>query len=141
MLIVFDAVAFREIQPKASPNAGFMQQLMQLDKTLHGTCSLTSSSSFKRGKPEPRVCEVCGMAVGVSQKSLDVHMKTRHGDILTPPLPTQAQNLRYGSGQQPAVEACTPNPGICNAVSHGARPSIRSNVSFGAFSRIKDGLI
>lgn len=69
----------RSVRPEASPNAGFMQALVALDKQLHGgRCSLsaeTVAGLLKKVKPTAAVCELCGKAVGVSRASLAHHKK------------------------------------------------------------------
>ncbi|WIA28283.1 hypothetical protein OEZ86_010836 [Tetradesmus obliquus] len=67
----------RSVRPEACPNAGFMLQLLALDRQLHGTASL-SRADLPRAKPEARICSVCGAAAGVSYASLVRHMKTKH---------------------------------------------------------------
>lgn len=66
------------MRPEASPNAGFMNQLMTLDLELHGAASMCKKE-LPRAKPEVRVCSICGKATGVSSKSLDMHIKRAHG--------------------------------------------------------------
>lgn len=68
----------RHQQPAASPNAGFMRQLIALDQRLHGACSL-AGVPLRRGKPHARVCEVCRQQVGVSDASLALHLRLKHG--------------------------------------------------------------
>lgn len=67
----------RSVRPEACPNAGFMLQLLALDRQLHGTASL-SRADLPRAKPEARICSMCGAAAGVSYASLVRHMKTKH---------------------------------------------------------------
>lgn len=66
------------MRPEASPNAGFMNQLMTLDLELHGAASMCRKE-LPRAKPEARVCSICGKAAGISAKSLDMHVKRAHG--------------------------------------------------------------
>ncbi|KAL3152607.1 hypothetical protein ABBQ32_001625 [Trebouxia sp. C0010 RCD-2024] len=63
-----------EHRPCASPNAGFMTQLLTLEEKLHGKKTV----KVKRTKPDPRVCSICHGVVGVSAASLSVHMKKQH---------------------------------------------------------------
>jgi hypothetical protein len=77
----------KEVRPCACPNAGFMVQLMALDRRLHGgVCSL-QRSELPRAKPEARVCDLCGVAVGVSAASLAGHRKAKHGVSASTPSP------------------------------------------------------
>eukprot|EP00803_Ostreobium_quekettii_P002330 evm.model.scf_303EXC.1 EVM.evm.TU.scf_303EXC.1 scf_303EXC:1395-14605(+) len=71
-----DAMAFLlDRQPKACPNPGFMQRLLDLDERLNGKRSL----KVKKKKPEAKVCPLCSEAVGISEESLMVHMRSKHG--------------------------------------------------------------
>jgi hypothetical protein len=70
-------VCCRAVRPEACPNAGFMVQLVALDRQLHGAASL-SKSDLPRAKPEARICIICGAAAGLSYASLVRHMKTKH---------------------------------------------------------------
>lgn len=63
--------------------AGFMAQLMRLDEQLHGACSI-KPSDMPRAKPEPRICNICGTAAGISYASLVRHTKAKHG-LAKPP--------------------------------------------------------
>ncbi|DBA96975.1 TPA: hypothetical protein ACH3X1_001299 [Trebouxia sp. C0004] len=63
-------------RPCASPNAGFMTQLLKLEQKLHGKKTV----KVKRTKPDPRVCSICHEVVGVSAASLSVHVKKQHPD-------------------------------------------------------------
>jgi len=74
----------RSVQPKACPNAGFMAQLMRLDQSLHGTCSI-QPSELPRAKPEARICSICGAPAGISYASLVRHTKAKHG-LAKPPV-------------------------------------------------------
>jgi hypothetical protein len=59
-----------------------MAALMDLDAALHAAHSLApahAASAARRSKPPPRVCGLCGAAVGPSALSLDLHMRTKHG--------------------------------------------------------------
>ncbi|KAF6258122.1 protein-tyrosine phosphatase-like protein [Scenedesmus sp. NREL 46B-D3] len=67
----------RSVRPEACPNAGFMVQLIALDRQLHGSASL-SRADLPRAKPEARICSICGAAAGLSYASLVRHMKTKH---------------------------------------------------------------
>ncbi|KAK9822629.1 hypothetical protein WJX81_000355 [Elliptochloris bilobata] len=62
-------------RPGISPNAGFMGRLGALEERLRGSQTVR----VKRTKPEPRTCPQCGVVAGVSQQSLLVHMRTKHG--------------------------------------------------------------
>jgi hypothetical protein len=68
--------------------AGFMAQLMRLDRQLHGTCSI-QPSEMPRAKPEARICSICGAAAGISYESLVRHTKAKHG-LANPPLTAAA---------------------------------------------------
>jgi hypothetical protein len=77
----------RSMRPIACPNHGFMSKLIELDIKLHGKPSLLPGDEalgHKRGKPEPRVCGVCGAKVGVSTASLRVHYKSKHPEVKLP---------------------------------------------------------
>jgi hypothetical protein len=55
----------RCIRPEASPNAGFMSALMELDTALHNSCSIRKGTpGVKRSKPRALVCSLCGSQVG-----------------------------------------------------------------------------
>ena len=78
--------------------AGFMAKLLQLDQKLYGkqtvkvalsaSCSHSSRRRWrldvglavqvKKIKPEPRICPVCEEKVGISGKSLALHVKKAH---------------------------------------------------------------
>jgi hypothetical protein len=60
-----------------------MAQLLALDKQLHGSCSMPSAP-LRRGKPRARACPLCQQQVGVSEASLALHMKTKHGGQQAP---------------------------------------------------------
>ncbi|GMH39416.1 hypothetical protein BSKO_07314 [Bryopsis sp. KO-2023] len=62
-------------RPEASPNSGFMDRLLVLDEQMHGARSMV----VKSRKPKAKLCPLCGQSVGISEKSLMVHLKTKHG--------------------------------------------------------------
>jgi hypothetical protein len=69
----------RAVRPAAAPNPGFMAALLELEVALRGASSLGPGDLLgKRGKPAPRMCPLCGDAVGVSASSLAVHLRSRH---------------------------------------------------------------
>ena len=35
----------------------------------------------KKSKPDPRMCPVCSDKVGISKQSLNVHIRTKHGEV------------------------------------------------------------
>lgn len=61
-------------RPQAAPNAGYMNSLGYLEEKVHGKKTI----KVRKTKPDPLICNVCGMAVGLSQKTLKVHMKSKH---------------------------------------------------------------
>lgn len=66
----------RKKNPKACPNDGFMEHLLCLEDKIHGKRSM----ALKRKKPLAKHCPECGDAVGISDESLAVHLKMKHGD-------------------------------------------------------------
>lgn len=88
---------FRSVQPKACPNAGFMAQLMRLDQSLHGTCSI-QPSELPRAKPEARICSICGAPAGISYASLVRHTKAKHGLAKPPVAPALATTNAAAAG-------------------------------------------
>jgi predicted protein tyrosine phosphatase len=66
----------QQARPQAAPNAGYMNALGQLEEKVHGKKTV----KVRKCKPEPLTCNVCGMVVGLSRKTLKVHMKLKHQD-------------------------------------------------------------
>ena len=63
-------------RPQAAPNAGYMNALGQLEEKVHGKKTV----KVRKCKPEPLTCKLCGVVVGLSRKTLEVHMKQKHQD-------------------------------------------------------------
>mmetsp|Transcript_42778 Transcript_42778/g.68831 ORF Transcript_42778/g.68831 Transcript_42778/m.68831 type:complete len:84 (+) Transcript_42778:104-355(+) len=64
--------------PDTKPNDGFMQLLMQRERELFGSQSVTHKST----RPEPRSCPKCGAKCGLSAESVRVHIKKLHPGML-----------------------------------------------------------
>jgi hypothetical protein len=66
----------QQARPQAAPNASYINSLGYLEEKVHGKKTI----KVRKTKPDPLICAVCGMAVGLSQKTLQVHMKSKHPD-------------------------------------------------------------
>lgn len=76
-----DAVTLvQKARPQAAPNAGYMNSLGQLEEKIHGKKTI----KVRKTKPDPLICDICGAIVGLSQKTLQVHMKSKHSDVTNP---------------------------------------------------------
>jgi predicted protein tyrosine phosphatase len=64
----------QERRPEAAPNAGYMQQLAELEGELFGTQTV----KVKKTKPEPKRCPECGEKIGLSAESVRVHIRLKH---------------------------------------------------------------
>jgi predicted protein tyrosine phosphatase len=73
------AIEFLQGQrPQAAPNAGYMAALLRLEEDLFGKQTV----KVKRTKPESRVCPECGDKVGLSEQSLQVHLRLKHPEVM-----------------------------------------------------------
>lgn len=74
-----DAVTLvQQARPQAAPNAGYMNALVQLEERVHGKKTI----KVRKTKPEPLTCQKCGVVVGLSQKTLQCHMRAKHPDVI-----------------------------------------------------------
>merc|ERR1712083_1198708 len=70
-----DALAFvRSRRPQARPNAGFMNQLSDLEHRVLGVRSV-SLEQMPKGKPKMLLCKVCGQPAGLTDEALASHMR------------------------------------------------------------------
>lgn len=74
-----DAVSLvLQTRPQAAPNAGYMNSLGQLEEKVHGKKTI----KVRKTKPDPLTCEVCGTIVGLSDQTLQLHMKSKHSEVM-----------------------------------------------------------
>jgi len=64
-------------RPQARPNAGFMNQLSDLEEAVLGSRSV-SAEDMPKGKPKMLVCRICGQAAGLTEDALASHMRRMH---------------------------------------------------------------
>ncbi|KAJ7545613.1 hypothetical protein O6H91_08G003800 [Diphasiastrum complanatum] len=59
---------------RSKPNDGFMMSLTELDRALHGKASM----EWQQKRPFLRICPVCGKTAGISNESLQHHLRKKH---------------------------------------------------------------
>lgn len=114
-----DALSFIQVhRPEAQPNAGFLRQLMALERaTLH-----TSSMGVKdlpKSKPKCLSCDICGQVVGL-KTALATHMKLKHSsDAAIMSTPTPQGNRVH----RETVSSCN-GSGTCSTSTHVSKPAV-----------------
>lgn len=71
-------ILVQQARPQAAPNSGYMNALGRLEERVHGVKTV----KVKKTKPETLTCGHCGKPVGLSKKTLDLHVKMKHPDAL-----------------------------------------------------------
>ena len=69
-------ILVQQARPQAAPNSGYMNALGRLEERVHGVKTV----KVKKTKPETLTCGHCGKPVGLSKKTLDLHVKMKHPD-------------------------------------------------------------
>jgi len=113
-----DALSFIQVhRPEAQPNAGFLRQLMALERSTLNKCSM-GVKDLPKGKPKCLSCEICGQAVGL-KSALATHMKLKHSSeepIMSTPTP-------QGSRVDAETVACN-GYSTCSTSSQVSKPSV-----------------
>jgi len=104
-----EALSFIQVhRPEAQPNAGFLKQLMALERSTLHKCSM-GVKDLPKGKPKCLSCDICGQVVGL-KTALATHMKQKH------PLEDPIMSTPTPQGYRGDAESGT--------TSHAAKPSV-----------------